>query len=82
MINIGSLKQTGFGCPSQWDGKTSKGEYVYIRFRYGILTVDVSNEQVYKGYPYGEYEDMLGIIDQDEMVEFINRDAPNLIIEA
>jgi len=35
------LRQTCEGCPSQWEGWTDKHEPVYIRYRWGHLTVAV-----------------------------------------
>lgn len=36
------LKNLGTICPSQWDGETSDGKEVYIRYRWGNLTVTVA----------------------------------------
>ena len=38
-IDPDSLKMTCTSCPSQWDAKTTDGTYVYIRYRWGCLTV-------------------------------------------
>jgi hypothetical protein len=38
MVKITEIRRTCFACPSQWEGKTESG-YVYIRFRWGGLTV-------------------------------------------
>ena len=43
MIVIKSLKQTCKACPSQWEGKTADGRFIYIRYRYGFLTVHVGD---------------------------------------
>jgi len=37
-----SLKQTCFACPSQWEGKLEDGRMFYARFRWGYLSVRVS----------------------------------------
>lgn len=29
------LEQTSEACPSQWEGKTEDGDFIYIRYRYG-----------------------------------------------
>lgn len=39
MTTITKLEQTCAACPSQWEGKTSDGDYVYIRYRWGYLSV-------------------------------------------
>lgn len=38
MVKITEIRRTCFACPSQWEGKTESG-YVYIRFRWGSLSV-------------------------------------------
>ncbi len=48
------LRQTCSGCPSQWEGYTDKNEPVYIRFRYGYLSVSIGKidqdiEEIYVG---------------------------------
>ena len=39
---VRDLKQTCTGCPSQWEARTVDDDRpVYIRYRYGYLSVDV-----------------------------------------
>jgi len=38
MVKVTEIRRTCFACPAQWEGKTEFG-YVYIRFRWGTLTV-------------------------------------------
>lgn len=38
MVKITEIRRTCFACPAQWEGKTESG-YVYIKFRWGSLTV-------------------------------------------
>jgi hypothetical protein len=38
MVKITEIRRTCFACPAQWEGKTESG-YVYIRFRWGSLTI-------------------------------------------
>lgn len=40
---IASIKQTCFACPSQWEGQTSDGRVVYVRYRWGGLSVSFGN---------------------------------------
>ena len=42
VLKIVSLEQTCSACPSQWDAQTSDGRYVYIRYRWGMLRVDLA----------------------------------------
>lgn len=42
MIKVAEIARTCYACPSQWDGKTSSGKAVYIRYRWGVLAVHVA----------------------------------------
>lgn len=42
-MRIRNLVQTCWACPSQWSAKTEDGDEVYIRYRWGVLTMDVAN---------------------------------------
>lgn len=44
MMKIKFLKRTCIACPSQWEGKLSDGREIYIRFRWGKLTVNVGKD--------------------------------------
>jgi hypothetical protein len=61
---ISRVIQTCFACPSQWDAWTSEGDYLYLRYRWGVGTVDDEggNElaRFSTGDPYG------GVIDLDD----------------
>lgn len=80
MIEQNTLKQTCWGCPSSWRGKTKLGEEVYIRFRWGTLTVDVNDELVYSENPYGEEDNWSGVMSESEMIEYINSESPNVVV--
>ena len=41
MIELTEITQTGHFCPSQWEGKTTDGLDVYIRYRWGHLSVQI-----------------------------------------
>jgi hypothetical protein len=55
MKKIKALQQTCVACPSQWDAETTDGEEVYIRYRWGRLSVQL-------GGPAGEflYDEQVG----------------------
>ncbi len=36
--------QTSFACPSQWDAWTDTGQYLYLRYRHGIGTVEAFDD--------------------------------------
>ena len=42
-VNINDFKMTCSACPSQWEGKTLTGDHVYIRYRWGQLTVGIGD---------------------------------------
>jgi hypothetical protein len=65
-ITLKDLTQTCSACPSQWDGMTTDGRSVYIRYRFGYLSVDISDEEVYGDY-YGDSMD--GFMTTNEMLE-------------
>lgn len=46
MIMIRELTMTCSACPSQWCGTTTDGDSVYIRYRWGGLSVDINDETV------------------------------------
>jgi hypothetical protein len=41
-VRSDSLEKTCPACPSQWSAETLDGEYVYVRYRWGSLRIDVS----------------------------------------
>lgn len=41
VIRIKNLVQTCSACPSQWEAETLNGQAVYIRYRYGYLTMGI-----------------------------------------
>jgi len=38
-LQITKLKKTCEACPAQWEGEDSKGNPIYIRFRWGYLSI-------------------------------------------
>lgn len=47
MIKVKRISQTCGACPSQWSGKTADNEEIYIRYRWGTLSVSINNELIY-----------------------------------
>ncbi len=48
MIRIDRLKKTCEGCPTQWEGITTDGGDVHIRYRWGTLVVYIDGvEYIY-----------------------------------
>jgi len=46
-LTVIDLENIGTACPSQWKGRTDDGMYVYIRYRYGELTVSLEGKQIW-----------------------------------
>jgi len=42
-LELKYLKQTCSACPSQWEAVTKNLKPVYIRYRWGYLTVEIGN---------------------------------------
>ena len=45
LLRVRSLVRTGAAAPSQWEGRTAGGQFVYVRYRYGLLTVQVGADR-------------------------------------
>lgn len=43
MVRVSSLTQTCIKSPSQWEGRTSDGRQIYVRYRWGQLTIGIGN---------------------------------------
>lgn len=68
-IKTDSIEMTCSACPSQWDAKTTQGEYVYIRVRHGYFRLDVEGQTVFDGYPH----DIDGVMSTSEMIEYVQQ---------
>ena len=66
---VKDIKQTCSSCPSQWEGHTINGNKVYIRYRYGFLSVEIANEQVF-GKQLADGMD--GVISWEKVKEIAN----------
>jgi len=44
---VKEITQTCFACPSQWEGTTKDGEEIYIRYRWGGLSVEINGEEIF-----------------------------------
>jgi len=73
-----TLNQTCNACPSQWEAQTVDGYTLYIRFRWGCLTVQKSNyptddmsAAVLGAYIYDEQlsDGLDGVISWEEVCE-------------
>lgn len=69
MPMLKDLRQTCEACPSQWEGHTADGRFIYIRYRWGHLTVDLDD---YRGGCIFEWssDDLWdGYMDTEAMLE-------------
>jgi len=48
MYKIKDIRQTCMACPSQWSGTTTDNEEIYIRFRWGILSVRIEDKVIFE----------------------------------
>ena len=54
MITVIELARTCFACPSQWEGTTDRGKYIYIRYRWGYLEVELAENE--NAWRFGHYQ--------------------------
>lgn len=65
------LEKTCYACPSQWEGRTDDGGYVYVRYRHGGLSVGfggtledaIDDDTIYREIGDGDS----GFMDADEL---------------
>jgi len=62
-------------CPTQWEGETTNGEDVYIRYRWGFLRVDINGKEVFGDQIGGEMDGVLS----DEKMKEATKDKINWI---
>jgi hypothetical protein len=59
-----SIKRTCTACPSQWEGRTDDGRDVYVRFRWGGLSVGIGdgldNAIRNESYRWDDYDGLNG----------------------
>lgn len=67
-MKISLLKNMGTVCPTQWEGSTPDCENVYIRYRWGSLTVSIDHKLVYDKHVGGGLD---GYMTNAELVEHL-----------
>ena len=65
-MKVKDLIRFGSYCPAQWDGETDNGKKVYIRYRWGVLTIDLNGEEVFSVKAGEEFD---GVMSDEEMKE-------------
>ena len=67
-MKVSRIAQTCPACPSQWEGKGENGEDIYIRYRWGVLELDIDGETVYFIQHGGEYSGVLGTDEMEKLL--------------
>ena len=78
-IVVTKISSTCFACPSQWEGRTSDCRAIYVRYRWGHLSIRVSEpkdrrphaavmgQSVFEMDHGGRYD---GCLDYEELIKF------------
>ena len=45
-MEVKEIIQTSIACPSQWEGILKDGRMFYIRYRWGVLTIQLSKQPI------------------------------------
>lgn len=69
-MKIKTLIQTCAACPSQWEGKLESGEDIYIRYRWGVLRIDINGQTVHKEF-LGD--DLDGYLSTEELKQHLSK---------
>lgn len=69
MYKIKTCEKTCSACPSQWDLYTDRDEYIYVRFRWGYLSVSigVNGQEIFS---WEDDDDWNGTMSTEKMIEF------------
>ena len=82
VVKVSSIRKTCYACPAQWEGLTDDGRHVYVRYRWGWLTVQVASAPG-KGIDYlrGPFlveqrlgDDLDGTLSYDDL-RFVTKDV-------
>lgn len=75
-MKIEVIKQTCTACPSQWVGATRNAQSVYIRYRWGYLSVKIDNVEV-----FGKQlmDDLHGVLTEERLIKILREN--NLITQ-
>lgn len=66
---VQSLEITCYACPTQWEGKTADGYDIYIRYRWGNLTLDINGQTVATIEGHGD--GFAGVLEHETMKELL-----------
>jgi hypothetical protein len=68
MIKVKKIDHTCIACPSQWEGTTVDGKELYVRYRWGILRIDLDGETIFKQQLGDELD---GIIEWEDIEDIL-----------
>lgn len=69
-LELISLEKVTEACPAQWEGHTDDRHFVYIRYRFGRLSMRVDGKNVYSNVRGSAFD---GSISQEEMLEELSQ---------
>lgn len=81
-MKIKSIIQTSIACPSQWEITLTNGHMVYVRYRWGYLSMKISPEETTDIYDavggieiLGQQlsDSLHGVMDEKTMLEHFNK---------
>lgn len=89
-VILDRLVQTCDACPSQWDGVTEDDRAVYVRYRWGALTVEVGavgdrseyaavNGECIHAVTLGDELD--GVLSEEDLKTHLRAHAPDFVVE-
>ena len=67
MFKVKEYEQTCCACPSQWDIYTDDGHYIYVRYRWGYLSLTLDDQEQIFGMQVRD--GLNGYMDTDELKE-------------
>jgi len=68
---VKEITQTCFACPSQWSGTTEDGKEIYIRYRWGCLSVEINGKEILRGGFGDGLEGLMPFSDLEEITKEI-----------
>lgn len=68
MIVVDVLTKTCESCPAQWEGRTNDGREVYVRYRWGHLSVEIDGSVILEKEVGGPYD---GSMDLTELAHHL-----------
>lgn len=68
-LKIKRIEQTCFACPSQWEGETEDGHDFYIRYRWGVLRLDIDGVTAES---FGLGDGLDGVLSTEDMLRHLS----------